>query len=45
MGKHYPKIQCSMTIAALTIFGAKIKIALTGVHSSVIAIGNPLHNT
>ena len=35
MGKHYPKIQCSMTIAALSIFGAKTKIALTGVRSRV----------
>ena len=35
MGKHYPKIQCSMTIAALSFFGAQTKIALTGVHSRV----------
>ena len=35
MGKHYPKMQCSVTISALSIFGAKIKIALTGVRSSV----------
>ena len=29
MGKHYPKMQCSMTIAALSIFEAKTNIALT----------------
>ena len=29
MGKHYPKMQCSITIATLSIFGAKTKIALT----------------
>ena len=28
MGKHYPKMQCSTTIAGLSIFGSKTKIAL-----------------
>ena len=37
-GKYYPKMYCSMAIAALSIFGAKLKIALTGVRSRV---GNP----
>ena len=35
MGKYYPKIYCSMTTDALSIFGAKPKIALTGVRSRV----------
>ena len=35
IGKYYPKMQCSMAIAALSIFGAKLKIALTGVRSRV----------
>ena len=35
MGKYYPKMHCSMAIAALSIFGAKLKIALTGVRSRV----------
>ena len=35
MGKHDPKMQCSITIATLSIFGARTKIALTGVHSRV----------
>ena len=34
-GKYYPKMHCSMAIAALSIFGAKLKIALTGVRSRV----------
>ena len=34
-GKCYPKMQCSMTIAALSIFGTKTKIALTGVGGRV----------
>ena len=25
MGKHYPKMQCSITIAMLSIFGARTK--------------------
>ena len=33
MGKHYPEMQSSMTIAALLIFDAKIKISLAGVRS------------
>ena len=41
MGKHYPKMQCSMAIAALSIFGAKTKVALTGVRSSAIT-ANPM---
>ena len=35
MGKNYPKMQCSITIAMLSIFGAKTKIVLTGVRSRV----------
>ena len=35
MGKYYHKMHCSMTIAALSSFGAKLKIALTGVRSRV----------
>ena len=35
MGKHDPKKQCSITIATLSIFGARTKIALTGVRSRV----------
>ena len=35
MGKHYPKMQCSITISTLSIFGARTKIALTGVRSRV----------
>ena len=34
-GKYYQKMYCSMEIAALSIFGAKLKIALTGVRSRV----------
>ena len=34
-GKRFPKMQCSMTIAALSIFGTKTKIALTGVGGRV----------
>ena len=34
MGKQYPKMQCSMMIAALSIFSTKSKIALTGSQSS-----------
>ena len=34
-GEYYPKMHCSMAIAALSIFGAKLKIALTGVRSRV----------
>ena len=34
-GKYYPKMYCSMAIAASSIFGAKLKIVLTGVHSRV----------
>ena len=30
-----PKMHCCMAIAALSIFGAKLKIALTGVRSRV----------
>ena len=32
---HYPKMQCSITTAMLSIFGARKKTALTGVRSSV----------
>ena len=35
MGKYRPKMQCRMAIAALSGFGAKTKIALTGVRSRV----------
>ena len=35
MDKHYPKMQCSMMIAALLIFGANTNIALTGVRRRV----------
>ena len=35
MGKHYPKMQCSIMIAMLPIFGARTKIELTGVRSRV----------
>ena len=35
MGEYYPKMQCSTTIAMLSIFGARTKIALTGVRSRV----------
>ena len=35
LGKYYPKRHCSMAIAVLSIFGAKLKIALTGVRSRV----------
>ena len=35
MGKHYTKIQCSMSLAALSIFGAKRKIELTDMRSRV----------
>ena len=35
MGKYCPKTQCSMATVALSTFGAKTKIALTGVHSRV----------
>ena len=35
MGKPYPKMQFGMTIAALSIFAAKTKTALTGVRSRV----------
>ena len=35
MGKHYPKKQCSIMIATLSVFGAKTKIVLTGVRSRV----------
>ena len=35
MGENYPKMQCSITIATLSIFGAKTEIALTGVCSRV----------
>ena len=35
MGKHYPKMQCSMMIATLSIFIAKTKSALTGVTSRI----------
>ena len=34
-GLHNPKIQCSFTIATLSVFVAKTKIALTGVRSRV----------
>ena len=30
-----PKINCIMAVAALSIFGAKLKMALTGVRSRV----------
>ena len=33
ISKHYHKMQYSMAIAALSIFGAKTKIVLTGVRS------------
>ena len=35
MGKYYPKMHCSMAIAALSSFGAKLKITLTGVRNRV----------
>ena len=35
MGKYYPKMHCSMMTVALSVFGAKPKIALTGVRSRV----------
>ena len=36
MGKHYPEMQCSITVAALSFFREKTKkIALTGVQSRV----------
>ena len=35
MGKYYAKMHCSMVIVALSISGAKPKIALTGVRSVV----------
>ena len=35
MGKYYPKRHCNMAIAALSILGAKLKIALTSVRSRV----------
>ena len=35
MGKYYTNMHCSMAIAALSIFGTKLKIALTGVHGKV----------
>ena len=35
MGKHDPKMQCSIMIATLSILGARKKIALTGVRSRV----------
>ena len=35
MDKHIPKMQCSITITRLSIFGAKTKTALTGVRSRV----------
>ena len=34
MGKHCPKMQCCLMIAALFIFGAKTKIVLTDAQSS-----------
>ena len=34
-GKYYPKMHCIMAIVALSIFGAKLKIGLTGVRSRV----------
>ena len=34
-GKYYPKMYCSMMTDALSNFGAKPKIALTGVRSRV----------
>ena len=35
MGKYYPKRHCSMAKAALSILGANLKTALTGVRSRV----------
>ena len=35
MGKDDPKMQCSIMIAVLSIFGTRTKIALTGVCSRV----------
>ena len=35
MGKYYPKMYCSIAIAALSSFGPKLKIVLTGVRSRV----------
>ena len=35
MGKHYPQIQCFMTLAVLSMFGVKTKIAPTGVQSII----------
>ena len=35
MGKYFPKSLSSRAIAALSIFGAKLKTALTGVRSRV----------
>ena len=34
-GKYFPKMHCSMAIHALSIFGAKLNIALTSVRSRV----------
>ena len=34
MGKYYPKMHCSMMTDALSIFGAKRKITLTGAQQS-----------
>ena len=33
--KYFPKMQCRMTAAALSTFGPKTKIAVTGVRSIV----------
>ena len=33
--EYYPEMYCSLAIAALSIFGANLKIALTGVRSRV----------
>ena len=32
---YYPKMHCIMAVAALSTFGAKLKVALTGVRSRV----------
>ena len=35
MGKHYSNMLCSMMVAAMSMFGVKTKIALTGVRNRV----------
>ena len=40
MGKHYPKMQCSITIVMLSSLRSRTKIALTGVCSRVSITDN-----